>query len=180
MPIRNDPRILRQPLLAPTQKVRETQDASLADLIRMVAESVADAQTALDRASAQLVTELAGTTVEVIPSIREVISENGGVSYERAEPVEVSLLDIGVLPTFYQFSQTVIEITMDLKISETLEESGKRSGRYALLADTAGVRFERKLNRDVKTSSKVTATLVPVPMPLRIEPVRTTDSPEPS
>jgi hypothetical protein len=180
MPIGNVSKIVRAPLLAPTQKARETQDASLADLIRLVAESVADAQTALDRASAGLVAELAETMVEVIPSIREVISPDGQVSFERARPVEVSLLDIGVLPTFYQFSQTVIEISMDLKISETLNETGGRTGRFALLADTAGVRFERKLNRDVTTSSKVTATLVPVPMPLRIEPIRTTDTPSPA
>jgi len=80
------------------------------------------------------------------------------------------------MPTFYQFSQTVIEIQMDLKISEELNESGKKSGRMALLADTAGIRFERKLNRDVSVSSKVTATLVPVPMPLRLDPVRSSDA----
>jgi hypothetical protein len=172
--------ILREPLFAAQVPARETQDASLADLIRMVAESIADAQTALDRASAGLVAELAETPIEVIPSIREIIDEDGSVSYERADPVQVSLLDVGVMPTFYQFSQTVIEIAMDLKVTETLDESGRRSGRFALLADTAGVRFERKLNRDVKVSSKVTATLVPVPMPLRLEPVRTTNTPEPS
>lgn len=172
--------VLRPTLLPPSVPVREAQEASLADLIRMTAESVADAQTALDRASAGLVAELAQTRVPVIPSIREIISESGEVTFERADPVEVTLLDIGVMPTFYQFSQTVIEIAMDLKVTESLDESGKRSGSFALRADTAGLRFERKLNRDVKVSSKVTATLVPVPMPLRLEPVRTTQASEPA
>jgi hypothetical protein len=172
--------VLRQPLLSPAVPAREAEDASLADLIRMVAESVADAQTALDRASAGLVAELAQTRVPIIPSIREIISETGDVTFEQADSVQVSLLDIGVMPTFYQFSQTVIEIAMDLKLTESLNESGKRSGNFALKADTAGIRFERKLNRDVKVSSKVTATLVPVPMPLRLEPVRATQASEPS
>ncbi|RDD29264.1 hypothetical protein CR161_00280 [Prosthecochloris sp. ZM] len=170
------PQVFRDSLLSPSVRKQETQDASLADVIRLVAESVADAQTALDRASANLVTELAGQQVEVIPSITETIDSDGNVKYSQAKPRKVSLLDIGVMPTFYQFSQTVIEIQMDLKISEELNEKGIKSGRMALLADTAGIRFERKLNRDVTVSSKVTATLVPVPMPLRLEPVRTTDA----
>jgi hypothetical protein len=82
-----------------------------------------------------------------------------------------------VMPTFYQFSQTVIDVQMDLKIAESSDVSGKRSGRFALLADTGSIRFERKLNRDMSVTSRVTATLVPVPMPLRLEPVRSTEGP---
>jgi hypothetical protein len=64
---------------------------------------------------------------------------------------------------------------MDVKIVENESETGQR--RFSLFADTSNVRFERKLNRDVKISSKLTATLVPVPMPLRLEPVTTTTAP---
>ena len=169
--------VLRAPLLPPSVPVRETQEASLADLIRMVAESVADAQTALDRASAGLVRELAESEVEIVPTIREVIDEDGGITFEHGPLRKVSLLDLGVTPTFYQFSQTVIDIQMDLKVTESSNESGKRSGKFALLADTGSIRFERKLNRDVSVSSRVTATLVPVPMPIRLEPVRSTEGP---
>ena len=63
-------------------------------------------------------------------------------------------------------------VVMDIKIVENETENGTR--RFSLFASTSDVRFERKLNRDVKISSKLTATLVPVPMPLRLEPVVTT------
>lgn len=169
--------VLRNPLLSPEIPVRETQDASLGDLIRMVAESVADAQSALDRASAGLVRELAETEVEIVPTIQEVIGEDGAVSFKHGPLRKVSLLDLGILPTFYQFSQTVIDVQMDLKIAESTDESGQRSGRFTLLADTGSIRFERKLNRDMTVTSRVTATLVPVPMPLRLEPVRSTEGP---
>jgi hypothetical protein len=167
------PPIIRDPLLSPAVKIRETEQTSLADLIRLVALSVADAQAALDRSSADLVKELAETSVEIIPSIHETIGRDGAVEYTHGKPRKVSLLDLGVMPTFYQFSQTVIEIQMDLKISEATTESGNK---LALMADTAGIRFERKLNRDVSVASKITATLVPVPMPLRLEPVRNTEN----
>lgn len=167
---------IRTPLIPLSQPARETDRASLADLIREVALSIADAQKALDTSSAGMVRELAETKVEVVSAIRETIGSDGQVSYEQDKPREVSLLEIGVMPTFYQFAQTVIEVQMDLKVVETESESGtKPTGKKIFLqADTAGIRFERKLNRDVTVCSKVTATLVPVPMPLRIEPTRST------
>jgi hypothetical protein len=172
-------RAFRDPIVAPEVPVRESPSVSFADLVRMLAEGIADAQTSLDRASAALVEELAETTVTIVPSITETIDADGNVTFEQGEPREVSLLSLGVTPTFYAFSQSTVEVVMDVKIveSEQVREDGKRS--YGLFAGTADVRVERKLNRDVTAHSKLTATLVPVPMPLRLEPVRTTNSTPP-
>jgi hypothetical protein len=66
---------------------------------------------------------------------------------------------------------------MDLKLVEQLNEDGTRkSGTLGLFAETSNIRFERKLNRDVTVHSRVTATLVPVPAPLRLEIPRSTVS----
>lgn len=171
------PRAFREPIVPPGVGVRESPSVSFADLVRMLAEGIADAQTSLDRASAELVAELAETTVEVVPRVTEVIDEEGNVTYEHAAPQPVSLLALGVTPTFYQFSEASVEVAMDIKIveQEQTTEEGRRT--YGLFAGTANVRAERKLNRDVTVSSKVKATLVPVPMPLRVEPSRTTVTP---
>ncbi len=171
-------RAFRPPFVAPEVPVRETPSVSFADLVRLLSEGIADAQTSLDRASASLVAELANTPVNIIPRVEEVIQEDGSVTYNHADPQEVSLLDLGVTPTFYQFSEAKVEVTMDVKVveNETVSEEGKR--RFGLFADTASVRLERKLNRDVTAASKLTATLVPVPMPLRVDPVRSTTTPE--
>ncbi|MGH3072289.1 MAG: hypothetical protein ACRDNB_08480 [Gaiellaceae bacterium] len=170
-------RAFRPPIVAPEVPVRESPSVSFADLVRMLAEGIADAQTSLDRASAALVEELAETTVSIVPSVTETIDADGNVTFEHGAAQEVSLLSLGVTPTFYQFSQATVEVVMDVKVVETeqVKEDGKRS--YGLFAGTADVRVERKLNRDVSAHSKVTATLVPVPMPLRLEPVRTTTTP---
>lgn len=166
----------RLPVVEPAVPVRETPSVSFADLVRMMAEGIADAQVALDRASASLVAELAETRISIVPRVQEVIDQEGNVTYEQAEPQEVSLLDIGVLPTFYQFSQATVEVVMDMKLVETETESGQGRRRYGLFADTASVKFDRKMNREVTASSKVTATLVPVPRPLRLEPARASES----
>jgi hypothetical protein len=178
-------RAFREPLFQPSLDapggVRETSTVAFADLVRLMAEAVADAQTALDRASAELVAELAETVVTVVPQVTETIDAEGNVSFEQGEPRQVSLLALGVLPTFYQFSQTVIEAALDLKLVESETSSGeRRDKRFGLFADTASLRTERRLNRDVTISSKVTATLQPVPMPLRVEPARIVNTPEPS
>jgi hypothetical protein len=172
-------RAFRDPIVAPEVPVRESPSVSFADLVRMLAEGIADAQTSLDRASAALVEELAATTVRIVPRVTETIDADGNVTYEQGPTQEVSLLSLGLTPTFYQFSQSTVEVVMDVKIveSEQVREDGKRS--YGLFAGTADVRVERKLNRDVTAHSKLTATLVPVPSPLRLEPVRTTTTPEP-
>jgi hypothetical protein len=170
-------RAFRDPIVAADVPVRESPSVSFADLVRMLAEGIADAQTSLDTASAALVQELAATKVEVIPRVTEVVDEQGNVTFEQAEPQEVSLLSLGVTPTFYQFSNATVEVVMDIKVVEREEEAGQ-GRRFGLFAGTAEVRAERKLARDVTVHSKVTATLVPVPMPLRLEPTRTTTTPE--
>jgi hypothetical protein len=166
----------REPIISPGTPVRETPSVNFADLVRMVAEGIADAQARLDRASAELVAELAQTEVQIVPRVTETVDADGKVTFEQAEPQTVSLLDLGVSPTFYQFSQATVEVTMDLKLVETEEETGKGK-RFGLFAGTTEVQAERKLNRDVSVSSKLTATLVPVPSPVRLEPVRVTETP---
>ena len=169
----------RPPIVAPAEPVRETPSVSFGDLVRMLAEGIADAQTSLDRASAELVRELAETTVEIIPRVTETIAEDGTVTYEQGEPQEVSLLALGVTPSFYQFSQATVEVVMDIKVVQNQTETETTKGRrFGLFAGTTDIRAERKLNRDVTTHSKLTATLVPVPMPIRLEPTRTTTAPE--
>src|SRR5512134_2890309 len=109
-------RAFREPIVGPEIPVRESPSVSFADLVRMLAEGIADAQASLDRSSAELVQELAAATVQVVPRVEEVIDAEGNVTYEQADPQQVSLLSLGVVPTFYQFSQATVEVVMDMKI----------------------------------------------------------------
>ena len=171
-------RAFRTPVVPAETQVSEIPSTSFADLVRMLAEGIADAQLSLDRASAEMLVELAGTRVDVVRNITEVIDEKGDVTYQPGKPQNVSLLELGMLPTFYQFSQATVEVAMDLQIVENVTESTETKGRKTLFANTSNIRMERKLGRDVKIASKLTATLVPVPSPLRIEPSRKTETKE--
>ncbi|MDO8635853.1 MAG: hypothetical protein Q7R34_06345 [Dehalococcoidia bacterium] len=164
----------RAPIVPAETPVREVPSTSFADLIRMLAEGIAEAQLSLDRSSAEMLTELADTKVSIVRNVTETIDEKGNVTYKSGEPQSVSLLELGMMPAFYQFSQATVEVAMDLQIVENESGTEETKGRKTLFANTSDLRLERKLNRDLKISSKLTATLVPVPMPLRIEPVRNT------
>jgi hypothetical protein len=160
----------RTPIVPAEVAVQESASTSFADLVRLMAEGIADAQMALDRSAAEMVAELAETTVEMVPSITEEVAADGTVTFTHGKAQTVSLLALGVKPTFYQFSQATIEVSMDLKLVEQINEDGTRKkGGLGLFAETSNIRFERKLNRDVSVHSKITATLVPVPAPLRLE-----------
>lgn len=155
----------------------EIPSVDFAELIRMLAEGIADAQRELDRSSAGMVEELARSRVSIVPEVREVIEADGEVRYERAESREVSLLDLGIAPTFYQFERSTVEVSLDIAVVEEETSPGGES-RYRLRADTFGVRQERKLNRNLQAHSRLSATLVPVPAPARLEPTRSTETVE--
>lgn len=171
-------RAFRSPIVPAETQVSEIPSTSFADLVRMLAESIADAQLSLDRASAEMLVQLAGTRVDVVRNITEVIDANGDITYQPGKPQSVSLLELGMLPTFYQFSQATVEVAMDLQIVENVTESTEAKGLKTLFANTSNIRMERKLGRDVKIASKLTATLVPVPPPIRMEPSRKTETKE--
>jgi hypothetical protein len=170
------PRAFRTPIVPAETQVNEVPSTSFADLIRMMAEGISDAQLSLDRSSAEMLVELANTRINIVRNITEAIDDKGNITYKTENPQSVSLLELGMLPTFYQFSQATVEVAMDLQIVENVTENTEAKGIKTLYANTSNLRMERKLGRDVKIASKLTATLVPVPPPLRIDPSRKTES----
>jgi hypothetical protein len=147
--------------------------APLADLVTQLAEAIAEGQAKLDLSSAEVAGHLAATRVQFVPQIRQIIDEKGNTTFETAKPVELSLLELGITPTFYAFSEATVEVAMDLKIVEDTQSTTNSKTR--LIANTQAVRVERKLNRNVTISSKISAKLVPVPAPQLLTPVRTVE-----
>jgi hypothetical protein len=154
-------------------QARELPGASLADLVTQLAEAVAEGQAKLDLSAAEVAKQLAGTRVQFVPEIRQIIDEKGNMKFETAKPVELSLLELGIQPTFYAFSEAIVEVAMDLKIVEDTQST--TTSKTGLFANTQSLRLERKLNRNVTISSKITAKLVPVPAPQLLTPVRTVE-----
>jgi uncharacterized protein (DUF58 family) len=89
---------------------------------------------------------------------------------------KMSPLQLGLMPTFYQFSEATIDVSMDIATKSESETGGSVSasagGRFGLWG--ASVKTEAKHNRKfgktVEGSSRLTTTLVPVPPPERLQP----------
>lgn len=77
-------------------------DVPMADIIERMGRAIAQAQLALDQASIQTAVELGDSRLR--------LHNAGGAEITR------SLLELGFLPTFYQFVETTIDISVSLSI----------------------------------------------------------------
>lgn len=149
------------------------------DLVYLLAESVADAQRTLDLRTAETIETLAETAVDVVPSVTRTIAADGTVTTETAEAESRSLLEIGLTPSRYQFSEATVEVEVDIGVTETEESDEERTGRpYGLRADTRSVTERRTYDREVTANARLAATLEPTPLPAATEPTERREAPD--
>ena len=155
---------------------QELLDVPLPDMVAKLALGIADAQRSLDKNSVETAVALAGTTNKVVPFITETIAANGDVTVESAPAIDMSLLQVGLNPAFYQFAEASIEVTMDIKTTTSTETNIKvgveaKAGFACWSASTRiDVSHNRKFGKEVRGTSRLFTKLVPVPPPPRIFP----------
>jgi hypothetical protein len=155
---------------------QELLDVPLPDMVTKLALGIAEAQRALDENSVETAQILAETTIEVVPALTQTIDADGSVSFEAAEAVEMSLLQVGLNPAFYQFAESSIEVTMDIKTT-TSQETNIKVGfkaKVGFACWSASVRVDvehnRKFQKEVRGTSRLFVKMMPVPPPPRIFP----------
>lgn len=180
---------------------RDLLDVPFAEMVRNLAIAIADGQTALDRNSLETLKALAEEQVEVLSEVTEIIepvtstvalSGGGGVEVTGARvrasgvgTAPMSMLQAGLFPTFYQFTEAAIEV----KIAITIREEDRRStassstatgrgflglGASRAYASSVDYRSQNTYSYAATGSSVLRATLKPVPPPSRIQPSLTT------
>jgi len=168
-------------------------------MIYDMASAIARSQVALDKASIQLVKVLASTTFDYVPDVVEVLEPNPrklpGVTDNNGNPVIITgvkvstdvgdsfpltLLQAGVNPTFYAFTNSTIEVKMS--ISSTQESSNTFSVGVSVTASadflfcsgsvSSHVNFtaSNKYSYSVTGSSSMSTTLAPVQPPKNMMP----------
>jgi len=166
----------------------ELAEVPFGDFIRNVAQGIADGQAALDLASARTLIALSQTQVELIPEVTEVISPEpfsvpvsghppievtgARVSATPADPVTMSALQAGLVPSFYQFSEATIQLKMSIQLREVeeTETDGTTSRRILPFGSHVNFRTKNTFDYRAEASSSVTAVLRPVPAPERLVP----------
>jgi hypothetical protein len=179
---------------------QELLDVPFAELVKNLAFSIAEGQLELDRASIETLKFLMETKVPIVPEIAEIIEPNvhniqisgasglqtipvTGVSVRASglPPVTVSLLQAGLQPTFYQFTEATLEVKLSISIKQTTDRqsNGGTGGTKALSSRVSSIRaFASPVNYRTKNtfsyeaqgSSVMRAILKPVPPPPRLTP----------
>lgn len=155
---------------------QELLDVPLPDMVTKLAIGIADAQRALDDNSIETAKALAEEKIKVVPQITETIAANGDVTFAAAPELEMSLIQVGLFPTFYQFAEASIEVTMDIKTTTSTETSVKvgTKAKVGFAMWSASVRVDvqhnRKFGKEVRGTSRLVTRMVPVPPPPRIFP----------
>lgn len=159
---------------------QELLDVPLPEMVTKLAMGIATAQAALDENSVQTAILLAETEVEdVVLAVTQVIAADGSVTFPDPVVATMSLLQLGLLPTFYQFAEATIEVTMDIKTTTSTETNIKvsASAKVGFACWSASVNVDvshnRKFQKEVHGTSRLFTRLVPVPPPERIKPVFT-------
>jgi hypothetical protein len=171
-----------------TQVGAELAEVPFGDLIANVAEGIAEGQRALDLTSVRTLIELSKATVDLIPEVTEVITPEpfdvnvsghapisvtgARVTASASEPVQMSALQAGIVPSFYQFAEATIQLKMSLQIREVEKEEseGKKSRGKHLFGSHVNFRTQNTFTYTAEASSSVTAVIKPVPPPPRLVP----------
>jgi hypothetical protein len=172
-------------------------------MIYDMASAIARSQIALDQASIQLVQVLANTTFDYVPDVvetltpqaRQVQINGSGLTDAAGHPVMVTgvhldhdvspsfpltLLQAGVNPTFYQFTNSIIQVKMSITSTTESQDTltvgiDAQSNRDFLFASGSvsshvNASFSTKFSYSVEGSSSLQTTLACVPPPKAIMP----------
>jgi hypothetical protein len=160
-------------------------------MVLSLAQAIAKGQTALDKASLGTLKVLAKTKFDYIPEITEVltpvdITAGGttvtGVDVELVVPraLKMTMLQAGIVPSFYQFTETVIEVKMSISSkveSESEFEFGIETEASAGFLFASGsvsshvnFRTQNTYSYSAEGSSLLRTTMKPTPPPARMMP----------
>lgn len=175
------------------------------DMILSMATAIAKSQRELDKASMVTLKELAGTSFKFIENItevlepipqtirtsdgREVLVTGVNVTTTIGPSVPMSLLQAGLTPTFYQFTESTILVKISLSMSAeasfginvsrdfsldrsvaTDDGSGNTSSGSVTYSSHVDASYSAKYSYSAEGSSQLSTTLRPVPPPQRVMP----------
>lgn len=123
-------------------------NAPLSTMIENMGLSIATAQAALDSNSIAMLQNLAATKIDI-----------GGK--------QISLINLGFVPSFYTFTEASFEAKMEFSLSEsmTIDVSGEVTVETKMVTANVSAHFARKFDQSASASSSIAARMVSLPPP---------------
>ena len=163
---------------------QELLDVPFPEMLKSMGLAIAQAQFELDNTSLRLARMMAGEQYDV-PDPTE--SDPARVKSVRAlvefDGKQLSLMELGFTPTFYQFVDTIIEVKVSISMSREAQQafstttvSGEFEGGHAVFyaktaakVSTVSASYASKYQYSAEGSSLMRTKLVPVPPPAILE-----------
>lgn len=149
---------------------QELLNVPLPQMVSDLGMGIARAQQALDDNSLQTTLALAEEKIEFVPKIVGTVKNDGTSTITVVKAKDIPLIAF-IRPTWYQFSQATIEVSMDIKTTmQTETKIGVHSKVKAgwgpvSVSVNVDVEHNRKFGKEVHGTSKMSVTMVPVPPP---------------
>jgi len=123
-------------------------NSPLSSMIENMGLSIATAQAALDGNSIEMLKRIASSTVEI-----------GGN--------QISLLNLGFVPSFYAFTEASFDARMDFSMSEStsFDVHGVLSVETQVVSTSVSAGYARKFDQSASASSSIAARMVSLPPP---------------
>ena len=170
-------------------------DVPFPKMVLSLAQAISKGQLAMDKTSLDTLQMLARTKFDWLPEVTEVLSPNPrsvdtgqgtvtvtgvNVDFQPADTVQLTMLQAGIMPTFYQFTESIIEVKMsissksesssELEAGASLSVSGSYLFASATFSSHVNYKTASKYSYSVDGSSLLRTTLKPAPPPTRIMP----------
>jgi hypothetical protein len=171
---------------------QELLDIPFAEMVRNLAFAIAEGQLALDRSSVETLRFLLENEVDIVPEITEIIEPDprtvtvdgrtipitgARITASGARPIRLNLLQAGLQPTFYQFTEATLEVKLSISIKRTEESNSSSRSSVPVkgfvtraFASPVNYRTANTFSYTAEGSSVLRATMRPVPPPPRLTP----------
>jgi len=175
------PNVFRMP---PRGIGQELLDVPFPDMIKSMGLAIAEAQYALDEAGIRLAQMMSGRyEIETLDPVTGAVSSETHEALVTFDGEQMSLLELGFTPTFYQFVDTLIEVKISISMSTETGFSHSRKtfsasafgggylgfGGGKMKATAVSARYASKFQYSAEGSSLLRTKLVPVPSPAVLE-----------
>ena len=156
-----------------------------AEMVKKLGLGIAEAQFALDEVSLRLAQMMSGEYEVEIPDADdpEKTTIEKRTAYVTFDGQQLSMLELGFSPTFYQFVDTIIEVKMSISMSTEREYTRKSSTRTVsaygggflffgggkIRTTSVSASFASKYQYSAEGSSLLRTKLVPLPPPQILE-----------
>ncbi|MEM5535635.1 hypothetical protein WNY58_04440 [Neptuniibacter pectenicola] len=169
---------------------RDLLNVPMGEMIREMAFAIADAQYELDQASVHVAQMMGGRLPILDDSGNITGTEDTRVYFgkdEEGKSQKLSMMELGFSPTFYQFTNNIIEVKIAIKMSQEIDRTTttnssrdnykKSSSFFGRLfgsktkvgTTTVDATYSSKYNYSAEGASLLRCNLVPIPAPAMFE-----------